>query len=110
MAPKPEGTSEDAKSSHHRLVAPAWRAVEPLVHAPEGVEPARVRRVGVVDDAVLKRERAHAWRFPRSRRRVRAKDGKGLLVGEFAAGVHRAEVVLDDSRQLLLLGERRWKS
>jgi hypothetical protein len=45
------------------LVAPAWRAVEPLIHAPEGVQPARVRRVGVVYDAILERERAHAGRF-----------------------------------------------
>jgi hypothetical protein len=43
-----------------RLVAPTWRAVEPLVHAPEPVQPACVRLVGVVDDAVLERERAHA--------------------------------------------------
>ncbi len=43
------------------LVATAWRAVEPLVHAPEAVNPALVRRVGVVDDAILERERA--WDF-----------------------------------------------
>src|SRR6266700_170279 len=36
------------------LVATQWRAVEPLVHAPEGIQPAFVRRVGVVDDAILK--------------------------------------------------------
>jgi hypothetical protein len=60
-------------------------AVEPLVHPPETVQPARVRRVGVVDDAVLERERTHARRFPRNRRRVRAKDGQGLFVGELAA-------------------------
>src|SRR6266702_910672 len=38
------------------LVATEWRAVEPLVHAPEAVHPALVRRVGVVDDAILQRE------------------------------------------------------
>src|SRR6266850_4624829 len=43
-----------------RLIAPPGCAVEPLVHAPEAVQPARVRRVGVVDDAILERERAHA--------------------------------------------------
>src|ERR687883_679544 len=41
------------------LVAPARRPVEPLVHAPENVEPACVGRVRVVDDAVLEREGAH---------------------------------------------------
>src|SRR5260370_10775939 len=35
------------------LVAPAWRAVEPLVHAPEAVQSARIGGIGVVDDAVL---------------------------------------------------------
>src|SRR5512132_175871 len=35
------------------LVASQRRAVEPLVHAPEPVQPAGVGRVGVVDDAVL---------------------------------------------------------
>src|ERR1044071_7491510 len=43
-----------------RLVAPLGRAVEPRVHAPEGVHPARIGGIGVVDDAVLARERAHA--------------------------------------------------
>src|SRR5215510_7219344 len=42
------------------FVAAEWRAVEPLVHAPEDVDPALVRRVGVVDGAVLEGERAHA--------------------------------------------------
>ena len=32
-----------------RLVAPLRRAVEPLIHAPKAVEPARIGRVGVVD-------------------------------------------------------------
>src|SRR2546427_777469 len=31
---------------------PEWGAVEPLVHAPEGVNPAFVRRIGVVHDAI----------------------------------------------------------
>ena len=53
VAAEPEGPSEITHSSYHRLVAPAGRAVEPLVHAPETVQPARVRRAGVVDDAVL---------------------------------------------------------
>src|SRR5258706_943661 len=43
-----------------RLVAPLGGAVEPLVHAPEAVQSARIGGIGVVDDAVLERERAHA--------------------------------------------------
>src|SRR4029453_6265630 len=50
VAAHPDGSVEVTHSSHHRLVAPAWRAVEPLVHAPEGVQPADVCRVGVGDD------------------------------------------------------------
>src|SRR4029453_12198979 len=102
----PDGSVEATHSSHHCLVAPAWGGVEPLVHAPEGVQPADVCRVGVVDDPVLERERAHARRLPQSRRHVRAIDGKSLFVAELAAGIHRAEVVLDGSRLLLLLGKR----
>jgi hypothetical protein len=60
----------------------------------------------VVDDAVPKRERAHARRFPRSRRRVRSIDSKRGFVGEFAARIHRVEIVLDGPRPLLLRSER----
>src|SRR5215475_8574830 len=42
------------------LVAPLRRAIEPLIHAPQAVEAARVRGVGVIDDAVVERERADA--------------------------------------------------
>src|SRR5216684_3048056 len=54
------------------LVTTEWRAVEPLVHAPDAVHPALVRRVGVIDDAILERERAHAGRFSPVRRPVRS--------------------------------------
>src|SRR6266849_10030144 len=40
------------------LVAPLRRPVEPLVHAPEAVQSAHIGGIGVVDDAVLKHERA----------------------------------------------------
>src|SRR5919198_2604569 len=43
-----------------RLVAPPGGAVEPLVHAPEAVQSARIGGIGVIDDAVLQQERAHA--------------------------------------------------
>jgi DNA replication protein DnaC len=35
-----------------RLIAPLGRAVEPLPHAPEAVQAARIARIGVVDDAI----------------------------------------------------------
>src|SRR4051812_37240973 len=50
MAPEPEAG----------FIAAQRRAIEPLVHAPQSVEPARVRGVGVIDGAVLAHERAHA--------------------------------------------------
>src|SRR5229473_3359054 len=94
------------------LVATEWRAVEPLVHAPEAVNPALVRRVGVVDDAILERERAHAGPFSPVGRPVRSNarrelGDKGTLLAAFRQPqVHRAEVVLDGSRLPLLLGVR----
>src|SRR3954466_10791332 len=45
-------------------VPPLRRAVEPLVHPPHGVQSAGVAGVGVVDHAVLQRERAHARPLP----------------------------------------------
>src|SRR5262249_35443633 len=57
-----------------RLVPPLGGAVEPLVHAPEAVQSTRIGGIGVVDDAVLEHERAHArpiamgWCFKRGYR------------------------------------------
>src|SRR5215813_3973943 len=53
-----------------RFVAPFWRAVEPLVHAPKAVQSAPKGGVGVVDNAVLDRERAHAGPLARVRGHV----------------------------------------
>src|SRR5207302_8591737 len=95
------------------LVATEWRAVEPLVHAPEDVQPALVRRVGVVDDAILERERAHAGPFSPVRRPVRSNARRDLgderirLAPLRQPQVRRAEVVLDGTRPPLLLGVRR---
>src|SRR5271154_2066381 len=48
-----------------RLIAPFGGAIEPLVHAPEPVQPARKGGIGVVNDAVLECERAHSRPLPR---------------------------------------------
>src|SRR5919109_635152 len=58
-----------------RLVTPLRCAVEPLVHAPETVQSARVGGIGVVHDAVLERERAHARPLARVRGHVGAAHG-----------------------------------
>src|SRR2546430_16866718 len=57
-----------------RLVTPLGCAAEPLEHAPDGIHSARIGGIGVIDDAVLERERAHA----RSLARVLSQAGSGL--------------------------------
>src|SRR5260221_2018477 len=47
-----------------RFVAPLRRPVEPLVHAPEPVQSARISGIGVIDDAILEHKRAHAGSLP----------------------------------------------
>src|SRR6266568_2457573 len=70
-----------------RFVAPLRCAVEPLVHAPQAIESARVRGIGVVDDAVLERERAHARRLSRVRRPVGADTCRDLGERPLLAGL-----------------------
>src|SRR5437016_3677199 len=60
------------------LVAPLGCAVEPLVHAPEAVQSARIGGIRVVDDAVLEHERAHARALARVRGHVGPGHGGGL--------------------------------
>src|SRR4029453_2821841 len=71
------------------LVAPPGCAVEPLVHAPEAVQPARIGGIGVVDDAVFERERAHAR--PLARVRGHVGPGHRRELGRRPFGRWRAE-------------------
>src|SRR5881296_3663194 len=91
-----------------RLVAPLGGAVEPLEHAPEAVHSARIGGIGVVDDAVLERERAHARPLARVRGHVGSGRGRELGDRSLAAGFPDQRrlapvVVFDDSLALLLL-------
>src|SRR2546428_13677091 len=61
-----------------RLVAPLGGAVEPLVHAPEAVQSARIGGIGVVDDAVLEHEGAHARPLARVGGHVGSDHGREL--------------------------------
>src|ERR1022692_3825061 len=94
------------------FVAAERRPVEPLVHAPEAVEPARVRGVGVVDGAILEGERAHAGTFSPVRLPVRSDDARcelvepGAVITGWRAQGRRAEVVLDGTGLPLLRGVR----
>src|SRR6476646_3101097 len=91
-----------AAPPHTGLVAAEWRAVEPRIHAPNGIHAALVGRVGVVDDTVLLREGAQAGPFFAVGRPVRSDAGRdrsdeGILVGLLQPEVDGAEVVLDGS-------------
>src|SRR5262245_33333764 len=89
------------------LVSSPRRAIEPLIHAPHAVQPARVRGIRVVDDAVLEDERAHAWPFARVCRRVGPCRGRECFCS-LSAPLPRSlapEVVFDATFPLLHLGE-----
>src|SRR5882672_5612029 len=60
------------------LVAPLGGAVEPLVHAPEAVQSARIGGIGVVDDAVFEHERARARPLAHVRGHVSSGHGRDL--------------------------------
>src|ERR687892_1411533 len=104
-----------------RLVAPLGGAVEPLGHSPEAVQSARIGGIGVVDDAVLEHERAHARPLARVRGHVGSGHGsersgpvgcraRGYLGDRPLAAAQLPRrlapvVVFDASLALLLLGE-----
>src|SRR3989442_410246 len=96
-----------------RLVAPLGGAVEPLVHAPEAVQSARIGGIGVVDDAVLEHKGAHARPLARVRGHVGSHHGRELggisLTAGFRIRVQREAaalvVVFDGPLALLLLGD-----
>jgi hypothetical protein len=92
------------------LVASLRSAVEPLVHAPEAVQSARIGGIGVVDDVVLEDERAHARPIARVRGRVGS--GHSRVLGDGFRDLRRIHrvaaalvVVFDDALALLFLGE-----
>src|SRR5262245_56172934 len=58
------------------FVASLWSAVEPLVHAPEPIQSARKGGIGVVNDAILERECAHARSLAYVRRHVGSSHGR----------------------------------
>src|ERR1041385_1697814 len=100
------------------VLVPAFgSAIEPLVHSPESVETSGISGVGVINDPVLERERAHAGTFADVG--IDVGTGSGCEFGRsfgsgarergrFAAGFDRrlAAIVVLDSLALLFFGER----
>src|SRR4051794_12956775 len=91
------------------LVTPEGRAVEPLVHPPQAVEPTGVRRVRVVDDSVLHYECADPRLLARVGRPVGGGECGPVRHRRLGAGFERgrdvalAEVVFDNPALLLFL-------
>src|SRR5215471_14026392 len=96
------------------LVATFGGAVEPSVHAPDTVHAAREGGIGVVDDAILEHERAHARPIANKGGRVGSAHGRELSPGLLAATLLTRPalkrrlppiVVFDVAFALLLLAE-----
>src|SRR5436189_3842315 len=93
------------------FVAAERRTVEPLVHAPEDIDPALVCRVGVVDGAVVEGERTHTGPFapvgfPAGAEGRLTPGVPGTLLASRWPEVHLAEVVADGSGLPFLPGVR----
>src|SRR5438132_4229813 len=94
------------------FVASLGGAVEPLIHTPKPIQSACVSRIGVVNDAVFERERAHARPLAYVRVHVGSAHG-GELTGSVGRRARRyrgnrllALVVVVDSLALFLFRER----
>src|SRR5580704_12064629 len=90
-------------------VAPLGGAVEPLEHAPEAVQSAREGGIGVVDGAILARERAHARPIAKVRGHVGSAHGRVAATPLSRAALKcrfTPVIVFDAPFALLLLGER----
>src|ERR1700733_6000405 len=100
-----------ATPPHALLVAPLGRTVEPLIGAPESVQSTRMGGIGVVDDAVLDRESAHAR--PIARKGSPIGSARRREPGDSIGNLRRGErmvaapiIVFNPSRALLFLGDR----
>src|SRR5262249_37537415 len=62
-------------------VRPLGSRSEPLPHATEGMQPARIGRIGMVDDAVLEHESAHARPLAQVRGPINPGSPYTLIIG-----------------------------
>ncbi len=108
----PVGNQRGLYSSwrRHQIPFSLRGAVEPRVHAPERVQPARVGRIGVVDDTVREHEGAHARPLAHVGGRVDADTGRDLGDRSPGTDVRRQRaggpvVVFEAPLALLRLGQ-----
>src|ERR1700722_6523828 len=66
------------------LVTSPGRAIEPWIHGPQGVNPARISGIGVIDDTIFICKRAHAGPLPVVCGHVSSRHGCELLLRSFA--------------------------
>src|SRR5688500_7378049 len=86
-------------------------AVEPLIHGPDAVDPARIGGIGVIDDAVFEHEGTYARPLACVRSRICAGHGCEYILPFGAVvtgwrGLLTHVVVFDGAFALLLFGER----
>lgn len=89
-----------------RFISPLGSAVEPLPHAPKGIQSASICRIGVVDHTLLENEGAHARPFAHERGAIDS--GSPYVLVRGARRLQRVLamiVVFDAARPLLLLSE-----
>src|SRR5690242_8626471 len=90
------------------LIAPQGCPVEPLIHAPETVEPARKGGIGVIDDPILADEGAHAGALAREGRSIGSGHRRMQRDGAFTVRClppWLAYIIVFNAFALLLFGE-----
>src|SRR5437763_11472837 len=101
-----------AAPPYARFIASLGCAIEPLVHAPEAVQSARISGIGVIDDAVLECERAHPRPLAYVRVHVGSAHGReltgpiGCRAGRYRSDRFLVFVIVFDPLALFLLRER----
>src|SRR5689334_9680996 len=71
------------------FIAPPGCAIEPLISAPQAVQTPRIRGIGVIDDAVLARERAQPRPLTHERGQIRSAHRRALGPRALADGFAR---------------------
>src|ERR1700722_2292006 len=84
------------------FVAPLGSAVEPLPHAPQSIQPARIRRIRVVDDAILQNEGTHPRPLAQERGPIDSSPPDIRVIGTGSQQRALATIVVFDAALALL--------